>query len=422
MSVIETTRADAFFFAGAELFGHCIFHAVVDLRRTLSVREVSEAVAATLDDYPVLGCRYERRLWRDVWVPLKDAPSLVLNFEEGKGEVEALTQGWVRRKIDPEREPPFRVAVIPRPAGARLVFSVLHIAVDGGGAMALAQAFGAHLYGVETTAPISKERGMAPMLGGIGAVRFPQLLAGLAWHNLGGAALFRARAHRPYETTENAPRSWGQLCINEDDFEAFKRRCKAAGATVNDGLIAAQACIAAKRRAGGPVDVSYTIDLRRYLNSPRLIATNFSSVCSLVLEERDAQDFDRALAAVARRTRLHRKILLGPAAALSIVAPAGLPHGLFRLVGPAVFRLVVSAMIRRATVLTNIGRLDGGLEVFAGDIEDIQIIGPILDDFPLPFLTAIGFGSGLRLQVTTPPGLSPLEVERQLDALRELLT
>ena len=412
---------DAVFNAVSSRFGHVVFHATVDLRRRFTREEMIEAVEATLGDFPILGCRYEQRFWRDVWVPIEGASSLMVHEQRAGEDLDADTEAWVHRRLDPARDPSLRVVILTREGGCRLVVSLLHIAVDGGGGMAVAQSLGAHLYGKAPLAPTSDERGISIIFKALGLMRMPLLAVGVAWQSMLAVTIYRAQERvRAYEADPSGPMGWRHLDLSPEQTARFKARCKAAGGSINDGLIAVLSRGVQGRTERGPLPVGYTVDLRRFVWPPRLLASNLSGI-ALAFVERGAGGLDGAIASAARTTRLHRRFLMGPA---YVVGPATLvaaPHAYVRVLSRFIASHLISPVFDRALVLTNIGRLDAGLEVFGDDIEAVHIIGPLLEGVPMPFVCAIGFGGGLSLQVVGPPGMSARALDLFIHDLQEAL-
>ena len=161
-------------------------------------------------------------------------------------------------------------------------------------------------------------------------------------------------------------------------------RVKAKGGTINDALVAAMCQVLGARTDRGPVTVSYTIDLRRYLARPRLVVANLSSVL-LVTLTRDELRSD-PLSAVIAQTRAHRRQMAGLAYILGLQSSLRLaPHALLRRVFPLLARWFITPGLERGMIMTNIGPMDRGVGFFGDDVRDLRIIGPTLEGVPVTF-------------------------------------
>ncbi len=422
---IRAEAADAAIFGASASYGHLCFHACVDLRRRFEAAALERAVEAMVADFPVMGCRYELHGLRDRWLPVEGPTRDFVHVERLSGDLEAATRAWVLRELDPLRDRPVRVVSLEHGGGCRLLVSLLHIAVDGGGAMAVARALAGHLYGVPEPLPVERRRDMWQAF---------ERLRGAHWIVLGAAMfaqVFRPltvfavpRRVRDFERTPSGDGEpcWRQVALTVEQTERLKARLKAQGATLNDGLLAALARVAVARSDRGPAAVTYTIDLRRYTQPPRLIATNISGIAIAVIDRDKAGDLDTAAQAMRAVTQRQSANLSGLSfSMMPALNSLWTPHALIRAILPPVMKLSVDPPFRRALMVTNVGRLDEGLAAFGDDIEAISIIGPCLRNSPLPPIAAVGFRGQLLLQIYGPPGLTPEALERYEVELREAL-
>jgi len=235
-------------------------------------------------------------------------------------------------------------------------------------------------------------------------------------------ALRASRRDRPFGTAASSEPRWRRLVLAPEQLERFKRRCKQQGASVNDGLIAALAKVAAERSPRGPVAVIYTMDLRRYLARPRLIATNISGIITAFVARRDIGDLAATAAAVSRTTARQKRRFPGLAYVLTpAVFATGAPHALVRWFVRGWSRVAIDLPLRRALLLTNVGRLDDGLSAFGDDIEDVSIIGPTIENVPLPAVVALGYRGQLMLQLYGGPDIAADALDEYLLELRRAL-
>ena len=82
----------------AGVYGHLCQHVLVDLDRRLEPAHVRRAVEGAVADFPVLGCRYQTRWWRDRWVPLADPANLEV-VDQVADDVAAEVRRWVRAAL-----------------------------------------------------------------------------------------------------------------------------------------------------------------------------------------------------------------------------------------------------------------------------------------------------------------------------------
>ena len=123
---------DMALFGARHRHGDMSIHALVDVRRSFSREELERALAATVEAFPVLGCRYEPGLWRDRWAPVGSPLADAVHHEEGC-DLEARTTFWVGGSPAATRERPVRLVGLTEGGRHRLILSLLHVAVDGAG-------------------------------------------------------------------------------------------------------------------------------------------------------------------------------------------------------------------------------------------------------------------------------------------------
>lgn len=424
----QAETSDVALFASMPRFGDLGVHGVVDLKRSFTREELTRALAATIESFPVLGCLYEPRFFRDRWVrsraPLGD--SVIV---EAPRDLESATRTWTRAHIDPTRERPIRVVQLARGAegSSRLIVSLSHVAVDGAGMGAVAHVLGSHLYGMPPALPLEGRRDLGRALDGLSLLHAPAIARDSLVNTAQVLRVLRAsRRERPYEERdEDAPESGGprvrMMVFEPSELAAIQARC-GARTSVNDILVAGLARAGARRSKGGPVPVLYTMDLRRYTRSPYFSAANTSSILTVLLERADTMDLRAAAEAVRAITEQHRKSLVGPAFAATPVALAGpLPHGLLRRIVPILHLPVVDVPLDRGLFFTNVGRLDRGLAPFLADLESISAVGPNARGVKVPVIVAFGLRGRLHLELFAPPSLASAalqDVEREIrDAL-----
>jgi NRPS condensation-like uncharacterized protein len=417
---LHVSPIEATLWGASQFYGHLGIHAAVDLKRSVSRDELEAACAGVVADFPVMGATYNQGFWRDRWVS-SDAPIAELVRVEEVEDLEEATRRWISVQLDPERERPLRVVALEAEGRTRLLFSLLHLAVDGGGTMAIARSFACHLYGVPSEIPPGPRRDVGQAFEAMRWYHLPLLAWGIVREGLRPIPLLLTRPRLPpfAERAQGGPGRWARVQVSADQLQALKERCRASGASVNDVLVAALARANRERAQGANTVVAYTIDLRRYLTRPRLLATNLSWVQFASIPLRGIESLEEAAGTVKGVTSAHQRSLYG----LSALAQARLltalaPHAFVHLVGRRFMVPLLEAIARRSTVVTNVGRLDAGLEVFGDDIDKLQIIGPTFDRFGIPLVAATGFRGGLALDVYVPPNLDEDLLDAYITDLR----
>jgi NRPS condensation-like uncharacterized protein len=426
MSAVPAELVDVALFGATSRYGDLCIHAVVDLRRSFGRAALERAFADAIAAFPILGRRYETRLWRDAWTPVAGPVGDAVHVLDPP-DVEAETLAWVRRPIDVARERPLRVLSLARGAGSRLIVSILHTAVDGAGAAAVAHVLGASLYGVTPSAPTDARRSLRHALDGLRAHHAPALVRDAAIAAQEPRRLLSAgHRARAYEVASDSDASFRHLVIPADELARLRARTGVTGASVNDLLVAGLARVAASRSNEGPALVLYTMDLRRYGAAARLRAANNSTVLPALVPREATTDLASAAAAVMAITAGHRGSLLGPGFMLATMALAlAMPHAIVRRLMPAFGAYAVDQPLRRGLLVTNVGRLDDGLAAFGDDVEDVRIIGPNIRGVPIPAVVAFGYRGALHLELFAAPGLaegSLTELEDELFAALDLPT
>jgi len=423
--MIPAELLDVALYGSIPRFGDLCIHAVIDLRRSFSRDALERAVADAVEAFPVLGRRYETRFWRDAWSKVEGPVSEAVHVVEEVDDVEAQTTAWVRRPIAFTRERPFRVVSLKRGDRSRIILSILHLAVDGAGAAAVGHVLGASLYQRSTAVPASPRRDIASVLERVRWFHLPQVLRDTAGMAVQSARTFAAsRRHRPYPANASEHASWRHLVIPAHETERIKSSCRARGASLNDALVAALARVAAGRSSGGAVSVVYTMDLRRYRQTPKLTAANTSSILSVVVPRESIGDLSDTAAAVSQLTTNHKRGMAGPAMMLAVAALSiGTPHSVLRRIVPRLHPALVDLPLSRGLLVTNVGRLDEGLAAFGDDVEAARIIGPNIRGADVPAIVACGYRGELQLELYAPPGLAESaleELELELRAALEM--
>ncbi|MBI3203854.1 MAG: hypothetical protein HYZ29_20105 [Myxococcales bacterium] len=421
--MVVAELADVGLFGSMDRYGDLGIHAVIDLNRRFSRAELEGALDEAIRAFPVLGRRYVPGFWRDRWKAVAGPVGDAVHVQGEPNDLEAETDAWARRPIDSARERPLRLVSFGRGRGSRLILSITHLAVDGGGVAAVGHVIGSRLYGQSPSAPVDPRRSVASVLEGLRWYHLPVLARDVAATlALPLKTWTAAKRERHFPTNGSQQAIWRHLTIAKDDLERIKARCRPAGASVNDALIAALARVAAGRSRHGPLAVMYTMDLRRYAGEPRLTAANTSSILSVIVPREAVSSLESAARAVAKITRRQHGGLAGPAFILTPLALAfGTPHAWARQLTRLLHPVLIDLPLSRGLVFTNVGRIDHGLSAFGEDIERLRIIGPNMHGVAVPAVVAFGYRGELHLELFGAPGLAPEALEELERELREAL-
>lgn len=386
--------------AATGVLGPAHLQVLLDLERTFDRAELERAVAGTVAAFPVLGSRYVPGAWRDRWVrdPAMTAADAV-RLLEPPTDLEAATRDWLTRELDDRSGWPWRVALLPRDRGCRLLVSVLHTATDAAGTLTAVQELARLLMGgpvVERPSGAGRNVGLLfRRLGPEGWMRLVAALGREAIRPLELPFLARTAAVGPMPT---GSATWCTVRVDVGEGTPLRALCRAHGATVNDLLVAALAVLVRRVSPRGRLGCFYTTDLRRRLADNRPRVANLSAVLSVGLPRSRAGTLAEALAEVARRTGRRRPDIAGLAALLyNLPLIQVLPHGLLR---PLARRLLVAwirRLLTRGLIVTNIGPLDAWLAPFGDLLRDAIFVGPSVRPVPVPILTATSFRNNLTI-------------------------
>lgn len=398
---VAAELVDASFFGFGQQLGHQHLHLTLELRRPYPEERLQRAVRRAMSTFPILGCRYEPRSWRDRWMPLPvDAPLPVRVVETPEGARVAL-RALLPGDLDPLVEPPWRVTQLSGPDATLLVVTVLHQLADAAGALAVVRELGAALHGLPPTAawlPGEMPRSMGQILRALPLSAWPRLLwesARFVMEPLRYLTLARSRA----DTSAAA----GSVChhtvhLDLSEGSPLRRRCQRLRCTVNDLLVALLACTSRSLAQPGSLGGFFTVDLRRHLPDRRPRVANLSGIASVLLPWRHAASLDTAAPQLSLRIgRLKRSYAGLPPLLSNFAGPALLPHAWLR----PVIRLWMRWarwLLHRGLLVTNIGRLDPYVQPFGDDVTGASLVGPWLAGLRIPIIAASGFRGRVTLQ------------------------
>jgi len=397
---------------------HPNLHVVIELERAFSRDSLTQAVAAAWERFPVLRCRLRPGWWRDRWVPWDGGPGDLVQTLRVE-DLAAATRREASLAFEHLAAPCFRVVQLEHPGGCRLLIGAHHMVADGGGIKAAANVVAASLAGRQPEPPPSGERSLSVVARGLRLRDLPRLLIELLREGLQPLSMLRVRRlERGFGSGDGAAApQWRTVALRGAAAERFVGRCRDAGATINDGLVAAVARLAAERGSRGPVAAAYTVDLRRYLPTPLSLVTNLHGVSLVVLGRSQVATPGAALHAVHRAIGAQKQRLPGlgyallPGLCLSL-----LPHGVVRAVGVRALQALMSRL-GRTLALTNIGALDQALAPLGERARDAWVLGPFIHGLQAPAVVATGFRGGLTLQVCCSGDVDGAALQEYADSL-----
>lgn len=407
-----------------------LIHVVVRLRGQVDVDALGRAVRASVDEQPILGCRFVAGPGAPYWSRREDLDSIRFATVSQAEDVEGGLAEFISTPADSSVDPLISARVI-RGLDDVVCFKVNHVVADAAGARdcayLVASAYSDIASGRERapTTPRS-DRGMSQVWNELPLKRRIELIrAGLR------PAVSKVHATAKWEMPEASFSDKGRrmiaLQIDEARFRDIRQYCKQKGCTINDALLAAYFLALFEvvgPRVGEPLAIQVTVDLRKYLQDEGAAAIcNLGSSLFPVVARKEGQGFEDVLAEVKRMMDgfkaadvaaitipfLGLQYRLTPLEKAERQRRAGLADGAAGgSVGP---------------LLANMGVIDADRLRF-GDVpvEDAYMTAPIAFA-PQLYLGASSFRDRLTLSVGfCEEGLSRAKVERILGSLQRELS
>ena len=371
---------------------------VLDVAGDVPAHHIVSAVRGVVAAFPVLGCRYEKRFWRDAWVPAPDLPIARIVREHVLASLDEQTRSLAVEPIDPFAAWPFRVDVVRSPGAVRFVVSAVHLVVDGHGLLCLVSEICAQLVG--RSAPNGPmDRGVGQLMRSFHLADWLLLCRQVLREGLRPFALpFVGRWDGAFQTRRPATIEVAHVTLPAEVVAEFIARCKRVGATVNDGLVAVAARIAGKRSHGSRSGAAYTVNLRRFLSDSPPITANLTGA-SLVILPRSLTvgEVDALLRSVSRKTGDQKRSLPGLSFLMMPALVLGwVPHALLHRPNTWVFRLFSGPMQRLQTI-TNVGVVDSYVAPLEDRVLAAFMIAPFGAGFPTPIVMATTFRGSMTL-------------------------
>lgn len=406
-SILETTGQDWANHLSHEISGNGCLFLIALLPCGLDMEALRQAAADLTQLQPVLGCRFDDSQDPPLWGPQEDAVQVAEMaaecFQEGLRQVTQTPSPLHARLI---------ITLLTTPRQTALCLGFDHAATDAGGAKGclalLSQCYNDRLAGrpIKTAAADRSEK---QVFDGCGIPDYrmalkreapaPGLIATLPFTSLeGGETAYR----------------WLSLPLSH---------LRQPGATVNDRLLAAYAMAAANAQAEPvPVELHFTVDLRRYLEENAApAAANLSGMETVRADIEPEASFHDVLEIIRTQTAQIKAGRPGLASAAMLCYMRAMPYHtareLLRLAGQKSRASGIAAPI-----LSNFGLLAPENLAFGG--------AAVTDILPLPpamrapaFLLGAGSYSGM---LTLSAGFYPREraadsVERLLQTIRDIL-
>jgi len=422
LATYASTFFDACFFGGRGAIGDVQLHMVVDLSEPFAVEELRAAAAATVDAFPILGCRYRPGWWRDRWETADDLPSPV---EETVVEqaVEETTTELIRRPLDPREVGPWRVVQIRATDGCRLLISVAHLLADGNGALMVVREMCRHLAGVPsepTWTDRPMDRGMGQLLRAIRLRDLGQLLrqsAAEALLPVRYLGMAKPVERWPANTDRSGRELYRTVTVDVGSGTPMRDRCRRLGCTINDAMVATLALLNRTLAGKGNLGNIFTVNLRKLLRDDRPRLANLSGMEMVVLPRALVTDLDGTAQEVSRRIGRKKRQFAGlPPLIANFSMAWTMPHALLRpFIG--LWLRYAMAILNRGLTVTNIGAMDPFVEPLGDRAIGASMIGPFLTTLGPPLITAAGFRGRLTLHVAGFDGRYQHQLDKVADAL-----
>jgi len=415
---------DAGFFGLEQSFGHQWLNVVIDLNRKFSLAQLQNAAAALCETFPILKCRYVPGFLFDHWLPVeKFSASAIISLAETVS-IEDATAEFIHEPMDAESGPPWRARLLTSGESSRLILKMLHLAADGAGALTVTRELGNFLFGLkQASGPLPNNRGMWQVLRAVRLKDVPALL-------LESLGEFLRPAIIPLIPPEELPavtpgmelrEQYHPVVIAGADYLRLKDRCRRLNCTVNDAVLAAMAELSKNTTGRRIICLLFTADLRKYLPSKDPVVGNLSGGNILTLRRTSLGGFEKTARLVAGKTGEIKSRIPGLQLILFQLFTYGLlPHGIVRR-GATFLARYFNQVMRRATLMTNIGPMDEYLEPYGEAVRSACVIGPCIKRLVTPVFVVTGFRDSITIQACSWNDL-PLEKVRNLcESLRREL-
>lgn len=275
--------------------------AVVKLDGKLDPDKLLEAIKLSIDTEPVFGCR----LIEDdppCFKPLADIEKIIFCTMEEADNSDQAVQRFLESPLDMDHDPMLKFKLIRSGQYDTLCLKINHTCCDGTGAKEYLELL-SHIYtcivqnnGVYVPEPKIRTRKDQDKLFSILGIQNPET----AWN--GELDLPKTMWEFPWLQSKE---KFARICVcrlPHGSLEKMVKYAKARGATINDLLVTGfyrAMFTMSKPQHGVPMDISMTVDLRRYLPNHKTEAIrNFSGGINTKLAMINGESFEGTLSRV----------------------------------------------------------------------------------------------------------------------------
>ena len=406
---------DSTLWAFEDVFGSFTIQVLVEFDPLPTRTDFLRGIERTVAQIPILGCRIEKGLWRDRWVPIPglNLESLIeiVDLSDHSSELfeRVAEQAFAERVADRmpiTRDPPFSLLIFQRGKQGLAVFRFHHAVADGNGCLQVVSQIGEHMKPRDQVQPksVSLDRGFSQVLTSFGVTDIP----GIAWDII-KESLAPIRLMFGTPLADMAPRLAGprktsvtRLVIQGAPYQRLLQAASQHGLTINDVLVVALLKIASnlnrqRKVPGKRLNALFTVNLRRYLQTAHIQVTNISSLATISVLADKLDTFANAARIVHETIGEMKRKYLGigyiiALQALILFMPSPLLHLVVRKYSGFMLRQTAS----HGVGMTNIGSMDALLEPFGDSTRSASVIATMLE-FPMPVITATGFKNRLTI-------------------------
>ncbi len=378
----------------------------------LDETRVGLAVAAVLRDQPVLGCRFA---YADGVARFAQAERATPLFTRDAEDPVAAALEAAAEPIDYAGEGVFRVDLFRGRDGDVLALRIDHVAADGQGAKQVAEllatAYSSQSWMLNDRPAAAPDRSAQRLLHRFPLAQKVSLLRSLE--------SIRPAWGLPVAGEHPGKRHHGIATVDAESFVALHARAKAAGATVNDVVLAAfyrALFVELQPTEGRPMALNVSFDLRRYLDpaDPMPAAANLSGMETARLARVSGERFSGTLTRVVAEMARLKGGQPGVASAVQLEYAS-------RLGFRRVERMSTEPMRRGREhgvsfpFLSNLGVLDPHALAFAGTMPSRALVLPPVGHPPFMMLAPSSYVGELSLAIGYADGeTDPAVVERIL--------
>ena len=360
---------------------------VISLEGRLDEERMARAVRLTLEEEPVLGCRFVLRRWRPYWERREDLDSIDTLLLVDDDRIEERLWSFITQPMDPCKDLQVQIGIF-RSRCDKLCIKLNHVAADGEGAKRYAYLLASVYRALGENHPCSP-----PIVSGEarnGATRFGfETLSRLS--ALGASISPWPTWGFPWSATDLTERAHSVRLIQPATFECIRGYAASEGASINEVLLATfyrALFTLINPPAGVVLPTQVPVDLRRHLTTDEayLIRNCFGAMYPSISRV-PGESFGATLARVRQVTsRLKSKNAgLGESLFLS----------LFLAFGFSTARMFSNGLRKRLVAsgnshpfLSNLGVIDEvRLDFGKPRVSDAFI--PSLVDFPPHFMLAV---------------------------------